>query len=51
MTGLTWKSSNEDVATVDQKGMVTAVKKGKATITVTSTNGKHARLNLTVNRP
>ena len=51
VTGLTWKSSNEDVATVDQKGMVTAVKKGKATITVTSTNGKHARLNLTVNRP
>ena len=30
---LTWKSSNEDVATVDENGVVTAVAEGTATIT------------------
>ncbi|MDE6017468.1 MAG: Ig-like domain-containing protein, partial [Muribaculaceae bacterium] len=30
-----WKSDNEDVATVSDKGVVTAVKAGKATITAT----------------
>ena len=32
---LTWSSDNETVATVDSTGMVTAVAKGEATITVT----------------
>lgn len=32
-----WMSSNEEVATVDTYGIVTAVKKGTATITVTET--------------
>ena len=34
--GVTWTSSNEDVATVDENGMVTAVAGGIATITATS---------------
>ena len=34
-TDLVWTSSNETVATVDQDGVVTAKKYGKATITVT----------------
>lgn len=35
-----WKSSNEDVAEVDSKGLVTAVGKGTATISVTIKNAK-----------
>ena len=46
---LTWKSSNTSVATVDQKGEVTAVKKGIATITVETVNGKKAECKITVN--
>lgn len=37
---ITWKSSNSSIASVDAKGKVTAKKKGKATITVTTTDGK-----------
>ena len=37
---VTWKSSNKKVATVNKKGKVTAKKKGKATITVTTKDGK-----------
>jgi hypothetical protein len=36
---VTWKSSNESVATVDSTGKVSAVAVGEATITVTATNG------------
>ncbi|MDO5331745.1 MAG: Ig-like domain-containing protein, partial [Bacillota bacterium] len=36
---LTWASSDEGVATVDEGGKVTAVGEGKATITVTSVDG------------
>lgn len=34
-TGLTWSSSNETVATVDQEGKVTGVNEGEAVITIT----------------
>ena len=34
--GVTWKSSNEAVATVDENGLVTAIAEGQAIITVTT---------------
>lgn len=37
--GLTWTSDNEEVATVDGSGLVTAVGEGKATITATANDG------------
>ena len=39
---LTWTSSNEDVATVDEEGYVTGLSVGKTTITVTSDNDLQA---------
>ena len=36
---LSWKSSNSSVASVDENGLVTALKQGSATITVTATDG------------
>ena len=47
---LTWKSSNPEVATVDQEGKVTAVKDGTTTITVTTVNGKEATCTVTVTK-
>ena len=38
---LTWKSSDEKIATVDKNGKVTAVANGTVTITATSADGKH----------
>ena len=38
---VTWTSSNESIATVDQSGNVKAVSKGTATITVTTKDGGH----------
>ena len=38
---VTWKSSNEAVATVDANGMVTAVAVGEATITATTADGSN----------
>ena len=47
--GLTWTSSDTGIATVDSSGYVRAVKSGKATITVTTTNGgKTASCGITV---
>ena len=47
---VTWKSSNEAVATVDANGKVTAVAVGEATITATTTDGsnKSATCKITV---
>ena len=43
-----FKSNKPKVAKVDKKGRVTAKKKGKATITVTLSNGKKLKLKVTV---
>ncbi|HJJ00621.1 MAG TPA: leucine-rich repeat protein [Coriobacteriaceae bacterium] len=37
--GITWTTSNASIATVDQSGKVTALKKGSATITATAKDG------------
>lgn len=44
---LTWKSSNTNVAVVDQSGKVKAVGNGTSTITATSVNGITATCNIT----
>ena len=51
--GVTWESSNPDVATVDDEGLVTAVANGTATITVTTADGssKSATCEVTVAIP
>ena len=38
-TSLTWKSSNENIATVSQSGVVTSVSPGEVTITATAQDG------------
>ena len=38
---VTWSSSNESVAIVDENGMVTAIAVGEATITATTTDGSN----------
>lgn len=46
---LSWKSSNTSVATVSNNGTVTGVGEGSATITVSSSDGKHsAKCSVTV---
>ena len=45
---LTWTSSNKNVAKVSTKGKVTAIKAGKAVITVKTANGKRAKCTITV---
>lgn len=47
---LTWKTSNRKVATVNSKGVITAKGIGKATITVTSRNGKTDKVDVTVTK-
>ena len=44
----TWTSSNKKVATVSKNGVVKALKKGTATITVKTSNGKKATCKITV---
>lgn len=43
-----WTSSNKKIATVDKKGMIKAVKKGTAKITVTLKSGKKATVTVKV---
>ncbi len=45
---LTWTSSNPDVATVDAEGKVKAIAKGVTVITVTTSNGKKAKVKIRV---
>lgn len=47
---LTWSSSNEKIVKVSKKGVIKALKKGKATITVTADNGKKAEIKITVKK-
>lgn len=47
---LKWKSSNPKIASVSAKGVVTAKKKGKATITVTAANGLKATCTIRVKK-
>jgi len=45
---ITWSSANEDIATVDESGLVTAHRAGKVKITATSGSGKSAYCTVTV---
>jgi len=47
-TKLSWSSDKKKVATVSKSGTVTAKKKGKATITVKTANGKRAKVKIVV---
>lgn len=46
-----WTSSKQSVATVSPDGLVTAIAKGSAVITVRANNGKKATCKLTVRQP
>lgn len=48
---LTWATSDSSVITIDQYGLVTAVGKGSAIVTATTTNGKEERCVITVLTP
>ena len=48
--GITYKSSNTKVATVNSSGKITAKKKGTAYITVKTVNGKTAKIKITVKK-
>lgn len=48
---LTWKSSDENVATVSEEGKVIAFSKGSADITVSTQNGKFASCRVVVEAP
>ncbi len=45
---VTWKSGDKSIATVDSKGKVKGIKKGKATITATTWNGLTVKCTVTV---
>lgn len=45
---MTYRSSNQKIVTVDGKGKVKAVKRGKATVTVKTYNGKKAKIKIIV---
>ena len=45
---ITWKSSDEGIAKVDENGKITAIAKGSTEIVATSTNGKEDKCTVTV---
>ena len=47
-TGITWESSNESIATVNSKGLVTGISSGTCTITAKTGNNKSASYQITV---
>lgn len=47
---INWTTSDESIATVNNKGKVTAIKQGTAVITASSSNGKMAQCTITVIR-
>ena len=51
MAKLTWTSARPKVATVDAKGLVTPLRTGTTTITVTTDNGKKASVKVKVVNP
>ncbi len=48
LPGVTWSSADERIATVDEKGVVTGVKRGNARIVATATDGSNVRANISV---
>lgn len=48
---LSWSSSDTSVVTIDENGKITAVGKGEATITVTTSNGKTVTCQVSVSNP
>ena len=50
-SGVTFTSSNKNIVTVNSNGVITGKKKGKATITAKSSNGKTATCTITVDNP
>ncbi|MCR5068591.1 MAG: Ig-like domain-containing protein [Prevotella sp.] len=47
---VTWTSSNEDIACVDDEGNVTGIKTGSAVITATTSNGVSVKCTVTVEK-
>jgi len=47
-TTISWKSSNARIVKVDRGGLLSGVRKGRATVTVRTSNGKTARCTVTV---
>ena len=48
---VTWKSSDDSIATVDSTGEVSAKKSGVVTITATTSNGKSSTITINVKEP
>jgi len=48
VTTLTWKSTDESVATISDNGVVTAVKAGTCTVGAIAANGKYAKVKIKV---
>lgn len=46
--GVTWTSANEQIATVDENGVVTGLKRGNTRITAIATDGSKIRANVNV---